>query len=151
MEGENIVAVCDIDDRLLAAAKGRFPKAKGFDDFRKLIGMGGLDAVVISTADHTHAPASAMALRTGLHVYCEKPLTHSVYEARVVARLAKESKLATQMGTQIHADRQLPAGRRAGPARGRSARSARSTSGVNGKPWSNGVEADRLSGRPQPT
>ena len=103
VEGENIVAVCDIDDRLLDEAKSRFPKAQTFTDFRKLIEMGGLDAVVVSTADHTHAPASAMALRLGKHVYCEKPLTHSVHEARVVARLAKEAKVATQMGTQIHA------------------------------------------------
>ncbi len=66
--------------------------------------MKGIDAVVISTADHTHAPAAAMALRMGKHVYCEKPLTHSVYEARVVAWLAREAKVATQMGTQIHAE-----------------------------------------------
>jgi predicted dehydrogenase len=103
VEGENIVAICDIDDRLIDEAKSKFPKAKAFEDFRKLIEMPGIDAVVVSTADHTHAPASAMALRMGKHVYCEKPLTHSVYEARTVARLAKESKLATQMGTQIHA------------------------------------------------
>jgi hypothetical protein len=103
VEGQNIVAVCDIDDRLLDAAKARFPRAKAFEDFRKLIEWKWLDAVVVSTADHTHAPASAMALRLGKHVYCEKPLTHSVYEARTVARLAAEAKVATQMGTQIHA------------------------------------------------
>jgi predicted dehydrogenase len=103
VEGENIVAVCDIDDRLLGSALDKFPRAKGFEDFRKLIEWKWLDAVVISTADHTHAPAAAMALRMGKHVYCEKPLTHSVHEARVVAGLAKDSKLATQMGTQIHA------------------------------------------------
>ncbi len=103
VEGENIVAVCDIDDKLVDAAKGKFPKAKAFDDFRKLIEMPGLDAVVISTADHTHAPAAALALRMGKHVYCEKPLAHSVFEARTLARLAKEAKAATQMGTQIHA------------------------------------------------
>jgi predicted dehydrogenase len=103
VEGENIVAVCDIDDRLLAEASSRFPRAKTFHDFRRMIDWKWLDAVVISTADHTHAPAAAMALRLGKHVYCEKPLTHSVYEARTVAALAKESKRATQMGTQIHA------------------------------------------------
>ena len=102
VEGENIVAICDIDDNLLDLTKRRFPKAKAFEDFRKLIEMGGLDAVVISTADHTHAPAAAMALRMGKHVYCEKPLTHSVFEARTLARLAKEAKVATQMGIQIH-------------------------------------------------
>ncbi len=103
VEGENIVAVCDIDERLLGEAKGKFTKAEAFDDFRRLIERKGVDAVVISTADHTHAPAAAMALRMGKPVYCEKPLTHSVYEARVVAGLAAEAKVATQMGTQIHA------------------------------------------------
>ena len=103
VEGENIVAICDIDDRLIGRALDKFPGAKAFHDFRKLIEWKWLDAVVVSTADHTHAPAAAMALRMGKHVYCEKPLTHSVHEARVVAGLAQESKLATQMGTQIHA------------------------------------------------
>jgi len=103
VQGENIVAVCDIDDSLLGQASDRFPKAKTFADFRDLIGMGGLDAVVISTADHTHAPAAAMALRLGKHVYCEKPLTHTVFEARTLARLAADAKVSTQMGTQIHA------------------------------------------------
>ena len=103
VEGENIVGVCDIDDRLLETARSRFPRAQAFEDFRKLIEMGGLDAVVISTADHTHAPAAAMALRLGKHVYCEKPLAHSVHEARTLAGLAREAKVATQMGTQIHA------------------------------------------------
>lgn len=103
VEGENIVAVCDIEESLLGQAGARFPKAAKFSDFRKLIEHKGIDAVVVSTADHTHAPASAMALRMGKHVYCEKPLTHSVYEARVVADLAKKAKVATQMGTQIHA------------------------------------------------
>jgi predicted dehydrogenase len=103
VEGENIVAVCDIDDRLLGVASERFSKAKTFVDFRKLIEMPGIDAVVISTADHTHAPAAAMALRMGKHVYCEKPLAHSVFEARTLAKLAAEAKVATQMGTQIHA------------------------------------------------
>ncbi len=101
--GENIVAFCDIDDGLLDQAASKFPKAKACVDFRKLIELPGIDAVVISTADHTHAPAAAMALRLGKHVYCEKPLTHTVFEARTLARLAREAKVATQMGTQIHA------------------------------------------------
>ena len=62
-----------------------------------------IDAVMVGTPDHTHAPAAAMALRLGKHVYCEKPLTHTVFEARTLANLAKEKKLVTQMGTQIHA------------------------------------------------
>ena len=62
-----------------------------------------LDGVVVSTADHTHAPATAMAIDLGKHAYCEKPLSHTVQEARVLAQLAAKKKVATQMGTQIHA------------------------------------------------
>jgi predicted dehydrogenase len=103
VQGENLVALCDIDDLLLGRASEQFPGAKTYTDFRKLLEHPGLDAVVVSTADHTHAPASVMAMRLGKHCYCEKPLTHSVHEARVVAQTALASKVATQMGTQIHA------------------------------------------------
>ena len=103
VEGENIVAVCDIDDRLLGRAGERFARARKYGDFRKLLDQADLDAVVISTADHTHVPAAVMAMRRGKHVYCEKPLSHSVTEARLAARTAAEAKVATQMGTQIHA------------------------------------------------
>lgn len=102
--GENIVALCDIDDTFLAAVKGKFPQAKTYNDFRKLLEQKDIDAVVVGTADHTHAVATAAALRLGKHVYCEKPLTHTVFEARTIANLAKKHKRqATQMGTQIHA------------------------------------------------
>lgn len=100
---QNIVALCDVDDSYLAAGTQKFPQAKTYNDFRKLIEQKGLDAVVISTADHTHAVATTMAIKAGLHVYCEKPLTHSVHEARVVAETARRYKRVTQMGTQIHA------------------------------------------------
>jgi predicted dehydrogenase len=104
VQNENIVALCDIDDKFLAAAKEKFPGAKTYNDFRKLLAQSDIDAVVIGTADHTHAVATAAALRLGKHVYCEKPLTHTVYEARAISKLAaKNTKLATQMGTQIHA------------------------------------------------
>jgi len=103
VKGENIVAVCDVDSKYLDGAKAAFPKAEGYADFRKLLERTDLDAVVISTADHTHAPAAAMAMKLGMHVYCEKPLTHSVWEARRLAQLAGENKRVTQMGTQIHA------------------------------------------------
>jgi predicted dehydrogenase len=103
VEGENIVALCDIDEEYLRRAAEDFPKAKTYIDFRKLIEQPGLDAVVISTADHTHAVATLMTLESGKHVYCEKPLTHTVQEARAVAKAAAGRKLATQMGTQIHA------------------------------------------------
>lgn len=104
VEHENIVALCDVDENFLAAAKEKFSQAKTFSDFRKLLDQSDIDAVVISTPDHTHAPATAMALKAGKHVYCEKPLTHTVQEARTIARLsAANRKLATQMGIQIHA------------------------------------------------
>lgn len=103
VRGENIVAVCDIDDRYLAQAQEKFPAAKAYHDFRKMLEQPGIDAVVVSTADHVHAPASVMAMRLGKHVYCEKPLAHSVHEARLMAETAGRMKVATQMGTQIHA------------------------------------------------
>jgi predicted dehydrogenase len=103
VSGENIVALCDVDDNYLAQAKKHFPKAKTFNDWRKLNEFKEIDAVVISTTDHTHAPASVMAMKLGKHVYCEKPLGHDVHEARVVGDTYRRSKVATQMGTQIHA------------------------------------------------
>ena len=103
VKGENIVALCDVDANYLNKAKADFPKAEGYADFRKLLERTDLDAVVISTADHTHAPAAAMAMRLGMHVYCEKPLTHSVHEARTLAKIAADNKRVTQMGSQIHA------------------------------------------------
>ena len=103
LKGENIVALCDIDDILLGKASTDFPQAKTYNDFRKLLEQPDLDAVAICTPDHIHAPATVMALRLGKHVYCEKPLTHTVAEARLVAQEAAKAKKATQMGTQIHA------------------------------------------------
>jgi predicted dehydrogenase len=99
---ENIVALCDVDETRLNAAAAKFPNAKTYFDYRKLIEQPGLDAVVVATPDHHHAPASIRALRAGLHVYCEKPLTHTVAEARLLAETAAKMKLATQMGTQNH-------------------------------------------------
>jgi predicted dehydrogenase len=100
---ETIVALCDVDEPRAAAARNRFPKAKFYTDFRRILDQKDVDAVVVATTDHTHAPATVMALKAGKHVYCEKPLTHSVYEARVVAETAVKMRRATQMGTQIHA------------------------------------------------
>ncbi len=101
--GENIVALCDVDERHLGQAAGRFPGAKTYNDFRRMIDAEKLDAVVVCTADHTHAVVTLAALRAGCHVYCEKPLTRTVHEARLVAETAREEGLITQMGTQIHA------------------------------------------------
>jgi predicted dehydrogenase len=97
--GENIVAFCDVDDNRAAKSYADRPKVPHFRDFRKMLGsIKGVDAVVVSTPDHMHAPASIAAMRLGKHVYCEKPLTHSVYEARLMRDTAERGKLATQMG-----------------------------------------------------
>ena len=86
---QNIVALCDVDDKFLAGAAKKFPSAKTYSDFRELLDQKGIDAVVIATPDHTHAVATTMALKTGRHVYCEKPLTHTVSECRRVASWRK--------------------------------------------------------------
>jgi predicted dehydrogenase len=101
----NVVALCDVDKNNLANAAKTHGKAKTFADFRKMLDAMDkqIDAVVVGTPDHTHAPASMAAMHLGKHCYCEKPLTHCVFEARAMANLAKQKKLATQMGTQIHA------------------------------------------------
>lgn len=100
---ENIVALCDVDATRLGAAAQKFPGAKTYADFRRLIDQPDIDAIVVCTPDHTHAVATAAALRSGRHVYCEKPLTHTVSEARIITELAREAGLVTQLGTQIHA------------------------------------------------
>lgn len=105
VKGENIAAICDIDDNFLKRAQTQFPDARTYIDYRELIDKEGdkIDAVVVATSDHHHAPASIRAIRAGKHVYCEKPLTHTIQEARILAEAAKEAGVATQMGTQIHA------------------------------------------------
>jgi len=102
--GENIAALCDVDDTFLAAAKKKFPAAKTYNDFRRLLDQRDLDAVVIATPDHTHAVATVAALKSGRHVYCEKPLTHTISECRIVMETARKLKRVTQIGTQIHAE-----------------------------------------------
>ncbi len=99
----NVAALCDVDDNYLAQAAQKHPGAKTYSDFRRLIEQSDLDAVVVSTPDHIHAVAAAAALRTGRHVYCEKPLTRTVSECRAVRDLAARHKRVTQLGTQIHA------------------------------------------------
>ncbi len=100
---ENFVALCDVDERHLAAAKQRYPQAKTYNDYRKMLEQKDIDAVIVSSTDHTHAPASILAMRLGKHVYCEKPLAHTVWEARQMRETYLKAKVATQMGTQIHA------------------------------------------------
>lgn len=101
--GENIVALCDVDATYLAAASQKFPKAATMSDYRRLLDRTDLDAVVVSTPDHTHAMIAVAALQSGRHVYCEKPLTHTVSEIRRLMEVAKKSGLVTQTGNQIHA------------------------------------------------
>jgi predicted dehydrogenase len=103
VSSQNIVALCDIDDNYLAAAAKAYPQAATYNDFRKMLERKDLDAVVIAIPDHCHAAAAQMALETGRHVYCEKPLTHTVTQARRIAETARKHKRVTQMGTQIHA------------------------------------------------
>lgn len=99
-----VSALCDVDSIALAEAKKMFPKAKVYADYRKLLAEMGkdIDAVIVSTPDHTHAPASMKAMEMGKQVYCQKPLTHHVTEARAMRKLAKEKNLITQMGIQVH-------------------------------------------------
>jgi predicted dehydrogenase len=106
-ETENIVALCDVDHTRLAAAAERHPRAARFADFRKLLEHPGLDAVVVSTPDHLHAHAAIAAMQLGLHVYCEKPVAHSVYEARRMAEVAAQTGVVTQTGNQMHATDRL--------------------------------------------
>ncbi len=104
VKSENIVALCDVSQANLDSAAAKFPKARTVRDFRKLYDHADeFDAVVVSTCEHTHTFATLPALQLGKHVYCEKPLTHSVYEARVIREAANKAGVATQMGTQIHA------------------------------------------------
>ena len=107
----NIFALCDVDEERAVNTFKAYPKAKIYKDYRKMLELEkSIDAVVVSTPDHTHAVASMMAIRMGKHVYCEKPLTHTVFEARALAKAAKEAKVATQMGNQgmaYDANRQL--------------------------------------------
>jgi predicted dehydrogenase len=101
-----VVALCDIDDRHLAPKIKKWEDAKVYHDFRKLLDEmeKEIDAVTVSTPDHTHALASLMAIRRGKHVYCQKPLTHSVFEARVLKEAAKQHGVCTQMGNQGSAE-----------------------------------------------
>jgi predicted dehydrogenase len=101
MAGENIVALCDVDQNYAAQIFKKYPDAKKFTDFRRMLDeMKEIDGVVIGTPDHLHAFATMEAVRRGKHVYCEKPLTHSVWEARQVSAAARVAKVATQMGNQ---------------------------------------------------
>ncbi len=105
VSNENIVAICDVDRRPLENVQRQFPQARAYTDYRKLLDEAkNLDAVVVSTPDHMHAPICIPAMELGLHCYCEKPLTRTVEEARRMAELAAAKKLVTHMGTPGRGD-----------------------------------------------
>jgi len=101
--GVNIVALCDVDVNQLFKPSNDFPNANTYVDFREMLDQEKhIDAVTVGTPDHTHAQAALLAIRKGKHVYCEKPLTHNIYEARLMLDAARQYKVATQMGNQGH-------------------------------------------------
>ena len=97
-----IAAICDVDERILAEATKKYPNAKPYTDYRKMLAdMGNsIDCVTVSTPDHTHAPAASLAMAMGKHCFCQKPLTHNIAEARRLGELARKMKVQTQMGNQ---------------------------------------------------
>jgi predicted dehydrogenase len=106
----DMVAICDVDEtRLNKTGENKFPKAKRYTDFRKMFDEMGksIDAVTVSTPDHAHTTIALTAMRMGKHCFCEKPLTHTIYEARLMGQVAREMKVATQMGNQGTADPSL--------------------------------------------
>ncbi|MCP4891289.1 MAG: Gfo/Idh/MocA family oxidoreductase [Planctomycetaceae bacterium] len=104
VNGENIIGLCDVDSNYLSRAAATHKSARTYADYREMIATeDDADAIVVAVSDHNHAPAAIRGIRAGLHCYCEKPLTHTVQEARIVAEAAKAKGIATQMGTQIHA------------------------------------------------
>ena len=100
----DVIALCDVDSKALKKAKKLHPEAKTYADYRLMLKEMGaeIDAVVVSTPDHTHAPASMLAMEMDKPVYCQKPLTHHVAEARAMNKMAKDKNLVTQMGIQVH-------------------------------------------------
>jgi predicted dehydrogenase len=101
---ENIVALCDVDDAYAAKTFALYPNAKRYKDFRKMLEAEdkNIDAVIVATPDHTHAVSAIMAMRMGKHLYCQKPLAHSLHEVRKLTETARECKVQTQMGNQGH-------------------------------------------------
>ncbi|MBX3421530.1 MAG: Gfo/Idh/MocA family oxidoreductase [Pirellulaceae bacterium] len=101
---EQVVAVCDVDQSRGQKGFKLVPRAKRYVDYREMLDdLKDIDCVVVSTPDHSHGPAAIRSLRMGYHVYCEKPLAHSIYEARLMKQIAEEKNLVTQMGNQGHA------------------------------------------------
>ena len=108
-KSENVIALCDVDDRRYAKAVEQYPNARRYQDFRKMLDEveNKIDAVTVSTPDHTHAIAAMDAIRRGKHVYCEKPLAHSIYEIRELMKAARKHKVVTQLGNQGHSSNSI--------------------------------------------
>ena len=100
--GQNVVAICDVDDRTLGEAEKTYPGAKVYNDWRRLLEQKDIDAVTVSTPDHMHAPIATSAMQLGKHVYVQKPLAHTIHEARQMRLLAKQYGVVSQMGNQGH-------------------------------------------------
>jgi predicted dehydrogenase len=147
-EKQNIVALCDVDWSHASGTFERYPDAKKYKDFRIMLDKEdkNIDAVVVSTADHCHAVVSMAAIKRGKHVYCEKPLTHDIYEARVLAQAARKAGVATQMGNggQATEKRRLIAeyiwAGAIGPVREVHIWTDRPNRGVFGEYWPQGVD-----------
>jgi predicted dehydrogenase len=99
---ENLIALCDVDDRMAVNSRKLWPDAPYYKDYRVLLDKEhkNIDAVIITTPDHMHAPMALAAMQLGKHVYLEKPLTHDIYEARILTKAAEKYKVVTQMGNQ---------------------------------------------------
>ena len=133
-EGENIVALCDVDRGYSAKTAALYPKAPLYTDYREMLEKEkGIDAVVIATPDHTHAVITMACLEAGKHVYCQKPLTHTVSEARAITEAARRYKVVTQMGNQGHSVPSRSGSSRSGSTTGPSATSPKYTRGPTGR------------------
>jgi predicted dehydrogenase len=145
---QNIVALCDVDDERAAPAYQKWPQARRYKDFREMLDAEGdkIDAVVVATPDHVHAAASMAAIKRGKHVYCEKPLTHTIAEARTLAEAARNAGIATQMGNGGQASDDVRAlcemlwSGAIGPVREVHIWSDRPMNGLFGTYWPQGVE-----------
>lgn len=147
LESENIVALCDVDSQYAAPVFARYPKAKQYADYRMMLDeLPEIDGVVIATPDHTHACIALDAMRRGKHVYCEKPLTHSVWEARQLGEAARKYNVATQMGNQGQASeetrrlQEMIADNAIGPVREAHVWTDRPSKGLFDVYWPQGVE-----------
>lgn len=146
VSSHNIVALCDVDDQCAARAFNTFPNAKRYRDWRVMLDKEPqIDAVMVATPDHCHALISLAAMKLGKHVYCQKPLTHTVEEAQLMAAAAVEKKVATQMGNQGHASegtariQELIAADAIGPVRQVYVWTDRPMNGMFGEYWPQGV------------